>query len=237
MLTLLRTVLTVALVYGLLQAAKNASENPQSGDLTNAFWLAYCVVVGIFAAITWAPVLGSRIADPLTGILTDSTYVERPNGLMRLIRWLESRSSRFLVRWLCVVEGIRHPWLPAQFITGLNHARPGSWLELAFAREVYRFNNVQHCMQAFRVLRRRGKKPHPHPNTEINLVLMSLEKAAKPDTPVLPVPASSAPPLKRNLRIKLATDDSRPGPTSSLCSPATPPGSSPTEPPSPPDRS
>lgn len=219
MLTLLRIVLTVALLYGLMQAAKNAGENPQAGDLANAFWMAYCVIIGIFAAITWAPVVGSRIAEPLTGILTDSTYVERPNWLMKLIRWLERKRCRFLVRWFCFAEGIRHPWLPAQFITGLNHARPGSWLELVFAREVYRFNNLQNCIQAFRVLRGRGVTPQPHPNPEINLELMSLEKTAKPDDAVLPVPASSTPHLKRNPRIRLAADDPASGP---------PPPSSPT---------
>lgn len=234
MLTLLRFVLTVALLYGLMRAAKNAGENPQAGDLANAFWMAYCVVVGIFAAITWAPVVGSRIAEPLTGILTDSTYVERPNWLLKLIRWLERRRCRFLVRWFCFIEGIRHPWLPAQFITGLNHARPGSWLELVFAREVYRFNNLQNCMQAFRVLRGRGVMPQPHPNTEINLVLMSLEKAAKPDAAVLPVPTSSAPQLKRNLRIQLAADGPASGPSPPSSSATS--GSTDTEPPNPADR-
>jgi hypothetical protein len=222
MLSLFRMLLTGALLYGLMQAAKNAAENPQTGDLMNAFWLAYCVIVGIFAALAWAPLIGSRIADPATGILTNSTYVERPNWLMKCVRRLEGRRCRRLVRWLCFVEGVRHPWLPAQFITGLNHARPGSWLELAFAREVYRFNHIQNCMQAFGVLRRRGLMPRPHANTEINLVLMSLEKAAKPEAPILSVPTSTPPPLKRNPRIKLFENGPPPPPAPTPAAPSSP---------------
>jgi hypothetical protein len=235
MLSILRILLTGALLYGLMQAAKNAGANPQTGDLMNAFWLGYCVIVGIFAAITWAPLVGNRMADPVSGILTNSTYVERPNGLLKLIRRIEGRRCRPLVRWLCFVEGVRHPWLPAQFIIGLNHAAPGSWLELAFAREVYRFNNLQNCVQAFGVLRRRGHMPPPHANTEVTLVLMSLEKAAKPVTPVLPVPNSAPPSLKRNLRIKLSEQEQAPPSPSSLSPPSgapqnTPPESSPGRP-------
>jgi hypothetical protein len=231
--SIFRLILTGALLYGFLQAAKNASENPDAGDLTNAFWLAYCVIVGICAAIAWAPTVGSRLADPVTGILTDSTFVGSPNWLMKLVRWLEGGRCRCLVRWLCFVEGVRHPWLPAPFITGLNQARPGSWLELVFAREVYRFNNLQNCVQAFGVLRRRGYLPAPHPNTEVNLVLMSLERAAKPEAPILPVPTATSPPLNRNPRIKLFESQDRPSSSSSPRSSSpegTPPVSLPDQP-------
>ncbi|MBM3883867.1 MAG: hypothetical protein FJ387_29880 [Verrucomicrobia bacterium] len=204
MLTIVRILMTVALGYGVYRAAENARLDPEAGDLTNAFWLSYCVVVGFVTALTWAPLIAERVAEPMTSALTDGAVVKEQNHLMRWIRRLEGRGQRWLVRWLCFVEGVRHPWLPAQFVTGMNNARPGSWLERVFAREVYRFNNTRHCVQAYQVLKRHGLTPPLHPNNEINLVLLSIEKEIRPPAPPLAVPPGEPPsPVRRNVRIKL----------------------------------
>lgn len=210
MLSLFRLLFTGALIYGVVAAGRNAHRAPQTGDLTDAFWVTWCVIAGLFAALTWAPLVGEKAAGQVTGLLTNAGYVERKNGLLRLVRWLEGRRHRRLVRWLCFVEGVRHPWLPAQFITGMNHCAPGSWLERAFAREVYRFNNLKHVVQAREVLQRHGITPPPHANAEVNVVLLSLHKAVTPARPPLPVPSATAPPLQRNPRVRLFNDPPAP---------------------------
>jgi len=130
--------------------------------------------------------------------------VERPNYFLRLIRWLDNRGARSLTRWFCFIEGVRHPSQPSQFIIGLNNARPGSWLEKVYAREVFRFNHVQNCIQAYHTLRRHGIDPRPHGNPEVNIVLMSLEREVRPapEALVLPKAENLAHPL-RNPGIKL----------------------------------
>lgn len=203
MLIFFRLALPVALVFGFTEAARNAQAHPDSGDLANAFWLAYCVIVGIATAIVWAPVVADKMADPLTGVITDSTYKEPPNRLRRLITWLEGREARRWVRWLCFIEGVRHPWSPAPFNTGLRHSEPGSWLELVYAREVFHFNNAENCIRAYQILRQRGEAPKFHRNKEVTLLMSAIEKTVAPDTTPLPVPPSEAPPLERNPRIKL----------------------------------
>ena len=87
---------------------------------------------------------------------------------------------------------------------GMKNARPGSWFEKVFAREVFRFHNTQNCVQAYLALRRRGIDPRPHPNQEINIVLLSLERPQRPEAETIAVtPAVHPPPLKRNPNIRL----------------------------------
>ena len=203
MLALFRLLFTGALIYGVVAVVRNANSAPQTGDLANAFWVAWCVIAGLCAALTWAPLVGEKVAGPITGLMTNARYVERKNGLMRLVRWLEGRRQRRLVRWLCFIEGVRHPWLPAPFVTGMNNCVPGSWIERAFAREVYRFNNVKQVVRAHEVLRRHGVTPPPHANAGVNIVLLSLHKAVAPPRPPMPVPPAAPPPLRRNPRVQI----------------------------------
>jgi hypothetical protein len=71
---------------------------------------------------------------------------------------------------------VRHPWRPAPFVIGMKNARPGSWLEHVYAREVYRFTNVDNCVRAYQVLRRHGRTPGPHARDEVNRLTAALEK-------------------------------------------------------------
>ena len=71
--------------------------------------------------------------------------------------------------------------MPSAFVIGLKNARPGSWLEKVFAREVFRFHNTQHCIQAYLALKRHGIDPRPHPNQEINVALLSLDRPDRPE--------------------------------------------------------
>lgn len=212
MLTLVRILSVVALGYGLFAALRNARESPAAGDLENAIWLAYCVLVGIFAALVWAPLIAGRMADPLVGTLIEGRYDEKKSWLIRLVRAAERRHWRAAVRWLCFLEGVRRPWHPLPFIVGLENARPGSWLERVYAREVYRFNNIQNCLKAYAILKRHGAPPPPHPNPTTQLAIAATERGVRPEAPVLPVPrGNEPPPIERNRRIQLfsGADSSR----------------------------
>ncbi|HUL51181.1 MAG TPA: hypothetical protein VLU94_01220 [Candidatus Nitrosotalea sp.] len=203
-LILLRIVFGLGLAYGFYKARENALAAPETGDLTNAAYLAYCVALSIANAVVWAPYVGGKLSDPLTGAITRSTYVERKNHLLRLIQRLDARGFRRCALVLSFVEGVHRPDWPTAFFLGLKNAKPGSWLEKVFAFEVFRFDNFQHCMLAFQTLRRHGIDPRPHHNPEVNIILASLDRQVRPESEILPVPeAPPPPPLRRDRRIQL----------------------------------
>lgn len=208
MIVLLRIIFTGAFIYCAMQARDNARDNLMAGDLANAFWVGVAVLTAIACAIVWAPYIGGKVADPITGGLTSGEYVERKNRLLQLIRWLETNErSALLIRWLCFLEGVRAPWLPTAFNIGLKHSKPGSWLEKVYARELFRFNNTENCLRAFSTLMARGIDPRPHPNPDVNAVLLSAERTSAADRETMPLaPAPPAPPLKRDGRIQLGTE-------------------------------
>lgn len=204
MLIILRIIFGAAFLWVIKEGTAFAEANPTSGDLTSAAYVAVAVIIAIANAVVWAPYIGEKISDPLTGTITRSTYVERTNWLLKLIVWAQERRWPRVVLVLCFLEGIHYPDRPAPFVIGFKHARAGSWLEKVFAREVYRFDNAQNCIEASKALRQRGIDPGRHHNAEVNMVMMSLDRAAKPDPEKLIVPEHTAPPpLKRNQRIRL----------------------------------
>jgi hypothetical protein len=207
MLVILRILFSAGFLYCVVQARDNARNNLDAGDMTNAFWLACAVIVGIGAAATWAPYIGSRVAEPITGGMVNSSTAERRNLLLLAIRWLDKKKKApWLVRWLCFVEGVRSPWLPGAFVIGMNHSRPGSWLEKVYAREVFKFNNAENCLKAYQALQRHGIDPRPHKNADVNTVLLSLDRSAAADPAKLAVPAAPPPtPPKRDPRIRIGT--------------------------------
>ena len=207
MLVLLRILFTGLFLYCVVQARDNARTNLAAGDLENALWVGGGVIVAIACAIVWAPYIGGKVADPLTGGMVNSPLVERKNWLLQLIRWLDKKGkSPRMIRALCFVEGVRAPWLPTAFNLGLKHSAPGSWLEKVYARELFKFNNAENCLRAFEALMRHGIDPRPHNNPDVNAVLLSLERGPAPEPDILAVPpAPPPPPLKRDERIRIGT--------------------------------
>jgi hypothetical protein len=207
MLVILRILFTGVFVYCVMQGRDNARLHLESGDMSNVFWLGCGVLTAIACAIVWAPYFGAKVADPLTGGMVNSPLVERKNHLLQFIRWLDKKKKHpGLVRWLCFIEGVRAPWLPTAFAIGLAHTREGSWLEKIYAREVFRFNNAENCLKAFRALQRHGIDPRPHSNPDVNIVLVSLERSVAPEPEKVPVPqAPPAPPVQRDPRIRIGT--------------------------------
>jgi hypothetical protein len=91
MLVILRIIFGGALWYMIVQVRENAQLHPDTGDLANAGYLAICVALGILNAIVWAPFVGARISEPLTGALTAGAFIDQKNRLLQLIRWFERR--------------------------------------------------------------------------------------------------------------------------------------------------
>jgi hypothetical protein len=205
MLSLLaRITFPAALLYVAKLARDNALAAPDTGDLLNATYVGLCVVLPIGTAIAWAPFFGARLADPLTGVYTEGEYRESRRPLLRLIRVAEQRGHRQRAAWLCFLEGINRPWQPTAFVIGLRNARPGSWLERVFAKEVYRFDNAQNCLAAYQVPERHGVRVRPHRRAEVNLLIQEHQRAPRraAETMTLPL-ALPPPPPKRNPRIRL----------------------------------
>jgi hypothetical protein len=200
----LRIVFGAALAYGFSNVWQNEKTAPETGDLTNALYLAVCVILAIANAVVWAPYFGDRVSGPLTGMITRGTYADRKNILLRVIHWLERRHWRRLTRYICFLEGVRHPDRPAAFVIGLKNSTMGSWLEKAYALALFRFDNAQNCMLAYETLRRHRIDPRPHHNPEVNMLLLSLEREFRSaPEPVAVPPAAPTPPLKRDPRIRL----------------------------------
>lgn len=205
MLVILRIIFTGLFLYCVIEARDNARNNLVAGDLQNAYWVGAGVLVAILCAIVWAPYFGERIADPISGGLVNSDPIDRKNRLLQLIRWLEKKErAPGLIRFLCFIEGVRAPWLPTAFNIGLSHSKPGSWFEKIYARELFRFNNVENCVRAFTALQRHGIDPRPHANPDVNTILLAMDRSAAPGPEVMHVaPAPPPPTLKRNERIRI----------------------------------
>lgn len=203
LLTLLRIPLTAAFAWYLYRWLTSGGEI-EGGDIV--MLMAYGLFGAIALAVLWAPVIGDKISSPITSTLTEETSL--PSGKSRVVGWigrLQRRGWHRLALPLILFEGVRHPTLPLPALLGLRSARPGSFLEKMFAREVYNYNNIQNCLAAYRILKERHHCiPPPHGQPEVNLAILSLTREPAPERKKLevkPLPPPTVP--QRNRRIKL----------------------------------
>lgn len=194
MLAILRILFGFALFVVFGKAVETAGMTPQTEGTTDAGYLALAVVIGIANAAVWAPWVGHWMAEPLTGAFTSGHPADFTNPMLQLAHKLALRRWRRLALFFAFAEGVRHPDLPGAFILGLNQAKPGTWLEKVFAREVWRFENAENCLRAWKVLSRHGIEPDLHPKAEVNLLLLSQRRELPPPASVLPVPLAPPPP-------------------------------------------
>ena len=200
----LRIIFGVLAVYFVQDALKVNHGILISGDTTPAYYLMVFVFVGILNAFVWAPAIGSKLSDPLTSMLTESTFEQHDNWLLKMVRWVAGFNWNYLTCRLAFLECIHNPDQPAGYILGLAHSRPGSWLERVFAQELFRFDNTQNAIWAFNVLKRHGIDPRPHSRPEVNMTLLAADREVKPAPAPLPLPIAAKPPQqKRNQRIQL----------------------------------
>ncbi len=222
MLILLRILITGALIYVFGLMRDEGINNHIAGDLTQAYYMGIVLVLSILMAAVWAPYLGERIADPITGELTCGSYGNYQRRLPRLIRWFDRHRWRRLTLFCCILEGLDSPDLPMPFLTGLRNTSPGSWWEKVFAREVFRFDNIQNCLEAADILKERHQiEVEDHDRASVNVALRKRDRVTRPPRPPVPVPAApQAKKPKRNHRIRLFLD---PDKTPQAEQPARPP--------------
>jgi len=202
-LILVRIPLTVLFAWSLTKAVLRYPEL-SGGDMV--FLLGYALAGSVVMAILWAPVIGEKLSDPLTTTMTQETSLPpQTNTLVQWIGLLQRRGYHRPALLLVFMEGIRHPDQPQPALLGLRSARPGSFLEKCFAKEVYKFNNVQNCLHAYKVLTQRHRfTPPVHKHPEVNLAIMNLNREPAPEPATLQIkPAEALTPPERNPRIKL----------------------------------
>ena len=170
------------------------------------FLLGYALAGAVVLSVLWAPVIGDKLSDPLTSTLNSETSLPPDtNNLVQGIRWLQRKGWHRPAILLVFAEGIRHPNLPQSALLGLRSARPGSFLEKCFAKEVFKFNNIQNCLHAYKVLtERHGVTPPLHEQPEVNLAILNLTRERPPEPTKYELKAAPVkPPAERNPRIKL----------------------------------
>jgi hypothetical protein len=208
MLIILRILITGALVYVFDQMKEQGSGTHISGDLTQAFYMGIVLVLAILMAAVWAPYLGEKIANPITGEMTCGSYSLHRRWLPRMIQWFDTHRWKRMALICCILEGLDNPDFQVPFITGLRQTRPGSWWEKVFALEVFRFSNAQNSLKAADILRDRHQIVlNEHDQASIMMALRKRERIAAP--PRTPKPLPKAPLTekpKRNQRIRLFTD-------------------------------
>jgi hypothetical protein len=201
--TLVRIPLTVLFAYSLYKATMRYPEL-DGGDMI--FLLGYSLAGSVFVAILWAPVIGAKLSDPLTSTLnTETSLPPDTNRLVQSIRWLQNRGWHRPAILLVFMEGIRHPNQPQPALLGLRSARPRSFLEKCFAREVFKFNNIQNCLHAYKILKERhGIIPPLHDQPEVNLAISNLSRERPPEPAKYQLNSAAAKPsAERNPRIKI----------------------------------
>ena len=200
---LIRTSLTLAFAYSLSRALVR-SPGLFPGDII--FLLGYSLAGSIFIAILWAPVVGEKLSDPLTSTFnSDASDPADPNRVVRTIRWLQGRRWHRPALLLVFLEGMRHPTLPQPALLGLRSVKPGSFLEKCFAKEVFKYSNVQNCLAAYKILtERHGVTPALHHQPEVNIAIANLTREPRPEPAKYPIKAAPEPQrAARNPRIKL----------------------------------
>ncbi len=210
MLIILRILITGALIYVFGQMRDQGAGMTVAGDLSQAFYMGIVLILSILMAAVWAPYLGERIADPITGEFTSGSFTGHARNLPRLIRWFESHRWRRLTLFCCILEGLDNPDFPMPFTTGLRHTRRGSWWEKVFALEVFRFDNAQNCLEAADILRdRHDIIVDEHDRPSITVALKKRERVQEPPREPVALPKAPPPPKpKRNKRIRIFLDDS-----------------------------
>lgn len=225
MLALLRVVFGFALFSVFAKAIHAAGPGPfpTTEGTTDAGFVALAVIVGIANAVVWAPLVGRLISDPLTGAFTTGHPADYKNSVIQLVNKLAFRRWRRTALFFAFLEGIRHPDLPAAFILGFNQARPGTWLEAVFAKELWRFDNAENCLRAWRVWHARGVNLGIHRRPEVNLLVLSIQREKLPDpTPLNLATAPPVPPPQRNPKIRLFDGAPSAAPEASATVPSAP---------------
>jgi hypothetical protein len=202
MLTLFRLIYTAGYIWF---AGTRLMELRGSTILWGSWVLIELTVTGLVLAVLWAPVIGEKLSDPLTGTFLKDTGVV-PNNL--LTRWILKCQAKGLHRAalvICLWEGLRKPHALHPLLLGIQSVAPGSRLERLFAWEIYQHNHVAHCIRARDILRdRHHVQVPPHQDSHVEHILRFQQD--KPETAIKTIdlsPGTPPPKVQRNPNIQL----------------------------------
>jgi len=179
-LVLVRIPLTLLFAFSLSKAVRLFPEL-SGGDIF--FFLCYALAGAVLLAVLWAPVIGQKLSDRFPSTVNfEISLPPVADYLVQMIRRLQGSGWNRVAILLVFIEGVRHPNLPHPALLGLLSARPGSFLERCFAREVLKFSNIQNCLYAYKVLtERHGIIPSLHQHPELDLAIPSLNRECSPE--------------------------------------------------------
>jgi hypothetical protein len=161
---------------------KDVLHSPKLDDSEMISLLGYALTGAVLLAILWAPVISRNLSNTLRSIINSETSLPPDtNHLVQRIRWLQRRGWHCPAMLFVFIERVRHPNRPQAAVLGLRSARPGSFLERRFAREVFKFSNIQNCLYAYRVLTERHGITPLHRYPEINLAISTLTREPRPE--------------------------------------------------------
>lgn len=214
-------------LFFLFSLAKMALRSPELSGGDMILLLGYGLLGSIIVAILWAPVIGEKLSGTITGSLTDETSLPaHSNSIVSSIQKLQLRGYHRPALLLVFLEGMRHPDLPQAALLGLRSSRPGSFLEKAFAKEVYHFNNIQNCLLAYKILTERHHFVPPlHKQPEVNLAILNLTRQPPPEPAKLQIATAATPATpERNRRIRLFAEPPSPPASVPVVKEHAPPG-------------
>jgi hypothetical protein len=169
-------------------------------------WLSLVLVTGIAAGISWTPWLGDFIYQSWSETDNEISFSSSPRRLDGLLYWAHRKKLRRLTLFVALVQSRLNDTAAESYWVALNQTRPGSWLELFLAEQVYRQLHVQRSTFAAGILRRHGRSPHRRIRNEMIPLMAraSILSGLKPAT--APLELEEAPPpskLERNRSIAL----------------------------------
>ncbi len=179
--------------------------NMQRAELPEiGFSMAVLLVLALLNAIVWAPYIGAKIADPIAGMFTRSSFSWHRSKIYKHILRLEHKKKYKTAAWTAYFYGLMRPNEPEVFYSGMQNSVPSSYLQKYFAEKVYQFLNARRCLEAYTILKSLGWEPVRHREQSINRLIMVhfSQKRERPSKLEL----LSAPPLStlaRNVNITL----------------------------------
>lgn len=179
--------------------------NMQRADFPEiGFSMAVLLVLGLLNAIVWTPYIGAKIADPISGMFTRSSFSWNRSKIYKYILKLESRNKYKTAAWVAYFYGFRRPNEPEIFYSGMRNAMPDSYLQKYFAQRVYHFLNARRCLEAYSILKSLGWEPARHREQSINRLIMVHFAEKKQELPKFQIPNIPPPSeLVRNTNITL----------------------------------
>lgn len=168
-----------AWVWVLRAAIKAALASDTVATVSAAGYFGMLIFVGIPLAAVWAPVIARMLVGKAIDSVNDDHTASSLNRLALEIDSAVDRGERRKAVFLCWVETWINPKLARPNSIGMTHSVPSSWIELYFARRLFRSSIASECIRAADVMERHGFDPGMHNSDNISLLLLERKKLRK----------------------------------------------------------